>query len=124
MRLITLALPIALCLVAVSGCHHSAAYLRTHSGSNSTTGKPCVDRAAYLAANTAAPLKTPEGLVAPNTKNSLKIGDVAASAPAQARTTSQGCLDKPPSFFGEKAKLPVTPGEKPVPVGKLAPKID
>jgi hypothetical protein len=50
----------------------------------------------------------------------LKIGE--ASAPATARTTEQGCLDKAPSFFGEKAKPPVAPTEKPAPVEKLAPK--
>jgi hypothetical protein len=116
MRLIARTVPIALCLVALAGCQHSPAFLRTHQA----TAAPCVDHPVYLAATTVASLRTPEGLVPPNTKNSLKIGE--ASAPAQARTTKQGCLDKPPTFFGEQAKPPVGPTEKPVPPEKLAPK--
>ncbi len=116
MRLIVRAVPLALCLVGLTGCHHLPF---THQGEKA---EPCVDHPAYLAAGSAPALKTPEGMVAPNTKNSLKIGE--ASAPAQARTTKQGCLDRAPSFFGEQAKPPTTPGEKPPPVEKLAPKVD
>ena len=98
MRLIVRTVLILLSLGAVAGCH-SPAYLRKHAHVES-----CNDRAPYLTAQTAAPLRTPEGLAPPNTKNALKIGETAA---ARTRATSEGCLDKAPNFFANQAKTPV-----------------
>jgi uncharacterized lipoprotein len=103
MRLIVRLVPLALCAVALGACH-SSSYLRKHA-----KAEQCVDHAVYLAAQSAPALRTPAGLVAPNTKNALKIAEVTGT-PAP-RTTKEGCLDKPPSFFAEQAK-PAAAGTK------------
>ncbi len=91
MRLIVRLFLLTLCATLLGGCF-----------SRSQRELPCTDHPGYLAAGAAAPLRTPQGLAAPNTKNALKIGEV--SSPATARTTKDGCLDRPPKFFGEQAK--------------------
>jgi hypothetical protein len=101
MHLIVRFVPLALCAVALGACH-SSAYLQKHA-----KAKACVEHPAYLAAQNASALRTPEGLTPPSTKNAMKIGDV--SGVATARTTKDGCLDKPPNFFAEQAKPSAAP---------------
>jgi uncharacterized lipoprotein len=96
MRLTIRIVLLALCAVALGACH-SSGYLQKHG-----KAAQCVEHPIYLAAQSAPPLRTPEGLVAPNTKNALKIAE--ATGTATPRTTKDGCLDKPPSFFAEQAK--------------------
>lgn len=108
MRLIVRFLVLLPCAVALAGCH-SSAYLRKHAKAVS-----CVEHPAYLAAQSVAPLRTPDGLTPPNTKNAMKVSEVSGTA--RARTTQEGCLDKPPNFFAEQAK-PTAAAARPVPQG-------
>ena len=103
MRLIVRIVPLAACAVALGACH-SSAYLKKHA-----KAEQCVEHPIYLAAQSAPALRTPDGLSAPNTKNALKIAEVTGTAAP--RTTKDGCLDNPPSFFAEQAK-PAAPGSK------------
>ena len=54
----------------------------------------------YETAQVVPPLKIPEGLTAPNTKNSLVIPDVAGER--RKLTTKDTCRDAPPSFYSDK----------------------
>ena len=96
MRLIVRIVSLVLCAVALAACH-SSAYLRKHA-----KAQQCIDNPIYLAAQSAPALRTPDGLAPPNTKNALRIAEVNGTPVA--RTTKDGCLDKPPNFFGEQAK--------------------
>jgi len=107
MQLIVRILTLALCAVVLGGCH-SSAYLRKHA-----KAEQCIEHPVYLAAQNAPALRTPDGLVAPNTKNSLKIAEVTGTAAP--RTTKDGCLDKPPSFFAEQAKPAAAGAKRPDP---------
>lgn len=54
----------------------------------------------YEKAESAPPLKIPEGLTPPNTKNSLVIPDVATER--RKLTPKDACRDAPPAFFDDK----------------------
>ena len=60
----------------------------------------------YETAQVAPPLKIPEGLAAPNTKNSLTIPDVPAER--KKLTPKDACRDAPPSFYSDKQQAPKT----------------
>jgi hypothetical protein len=64
----------------------------------------CLPVAPYDKAHSAAPLRAPDGLPAPNTKNALKMPDEVA--PAKPHKPGTACLDTAPSFFSDKAKAP------------------
>jgi len=66
----------------------------------------CNDPQVYQVAGSIAPLKVPEGLTAPSTKNALVIP--AESREYQPRKRGQACLDAPPQYFAE----PLTPPAK------------
>jgi hypothetical protein len=104
MRLIVRVSMFAMCAVALGACHSFGKHAKAEQ---------CVDHPVYLAAQSAPALRTPDGLVAPNTKNSLKIAEVTGTAAA--RTTKDGCLDKPPSFFAEQAKPAAAGAKRPDP---------
>ena len=87
----------ALALVALCGCH----FFHRHSGKNNT----CNDPQRYANAQSIAPLKTPIGLNAPDTKGALHIPDLNQPPPPP-RTRSDPCLDSPPSFVVPKAVKP------------------
>ena len=110
MRLIVRIVPLAVCAVALGACH-SSAYLRKHA-----RAEQCIDHPAYLAAQSAPALRTPDGLASPNTKNALKIAEVTGTAAP--RTTKEGCLDKPPNFFAEQAKPAAAGAKRPDPPGQ------
>jgi len=116
MRLIVRVVPLALSLIAVAGCH-SPAFLRKHHAAD----KACVENDVYLKAASVPSLKTPEGLAPPNTKNSLKIPDASGQTAPTVRTTKQGCLDKAPTFFGDKAKPAAVPAAPAPAVGPGGP---
>jgi uncharacterized lipoprotein len=107
MRLIDRVLPLAACALALGACH-SSAYLRKHA-----KAEQCIEHPAYLAAQSAPALHTPDGLAAPNTKNALRIAEVTGT-PAP-RTTKEGCLDKPPNFFADQAKPSAGGAKRPDP---------
>jgi uncharacterized lipoprotein len=87
----------ALALVALCGCH----FFHRHTGKNYT----CNDPQLYAKAQSIAPLKTPIGLNAPDTKGALHIPDLN-QPPPPARTHSDRCLDLPPPFVVPKAVKP------------------
>jgi uncharacterized lipoprotein len=87
----------ALALVALCGCH----LFHRHAGKNYT----CNDPQRYAKAQSIAPLKTPIGLNAPDTKGALHIPDLN-QPPPPARTRSDPCLDAPPPFVVPKAAKP------------------
>jgi hypothetical protein len=113
MRLIVRIVLLAACAVALGACHGFGLFGRHGKA------EPCVDHAAYLEAQNASTLHTPEGLAPPNTKNALKIADVPGAATH--RTTKDGCLDRPPSFLGEQARPPAAGASRPSPPAPPSP---
>jgi hypothetical protein len=88
-----------LCLIALAavlaGCHR-----------HGVRDQPCTAGPHYLNAQSVPPLRTVDGLAAPNTRNALKIPEV--TAPLRAHSMREGCLDESPSFFPGRPK----PGQK------------
>lgn len=64
----------------------------------------------YVGAQEMPPLKAPEGLDAPNTRNALKVPPL--NTPERVRGRDEPCLDTPPPFSTNRAP---TPGSNPVP---------
>ena len=54
----------------------------------------------YETAKSVPPLKVPEGLTPPNTKNSLVIPEVAAER--KKLTSKDACRDAPPAFYADR----------------------
>jgi hypothetical protein len=108
-----------LCLIALpavrAGCHRDG-----------VRDEPCIAGQQYLKAQSVPPLRTVDGLAAPNTRNALKIPEV--TAPLRVRSMREGCLDESPSFFpgrpkpGQKATAqPATPTTPPGPAPAAGP---
>jgi hypothetical protein len=83
-------------LLALNGC-----FLFHHHGNNNT----CNDPQPYANARSIAPLKTPVGLTAPDTRSALRIPDLNEPPPPP-RTRADPCLDTPPSFVVPKPVKP------------------
>jgi uncharacterized lipoprotein len=49
---------------------------------------------------TIPPLEVPAGLEPPDTRNALKIPEL--SEPERPRTSADGCLEEPPSYFPDR----------------------
>jgi uncharacterized lipoprotein len=69
----------------------------------------CNDPQVYQVAGSVAPLKVPEGLTAPSTKNALVIP--AESRDYQPRKRGQACMDAPPQYFAEPLTPPAGKGK-------------
>ena len=82
---------------ALSGCYFS----HRHSGVNHTCNTP----QHYSTAQSIAPLKTPVGLSAPDTKNALRIPELKGPTPPP-RSRTDPCLDTPPPFVVPKPVKP------------------
>jgi hypothetical protein len=54
----------------------------------------------YGNGDTIPPLDIPAGLEPPDTRNALKIPELAE--PERPRTKAEGCLDQPPSYFPDR----------------------
>jgi hypothetical protein len=94
---------------------------------NGKTSVSCTERPFAGNADTRAPLKVPEGLSAPDTRNAVKIPEVSAAA--RERPKTQPCLALPPNFFAKplqpatgkpvvpapSASPPATPANAPAP---------
>ena len=69
----------------------------------------------YVGAKELPPLKAPDGLETPDTRNALKIP--VLNSPERVRNRSEDCLDAPPPFATAKtapaAPQPATPPAKP-----------
>ena len=87
----------ALAVCALNGCY----FFHHHRGNNNN----CNDPQPYANARSIAPLKTPAGLSAPDTKGALRVPDLN-QPPPPARTRADPCLDTPPSFVVPKAAKP------------------
>jgi uncharacterized lipoprotein len=60
----------------------------------------CNEPQRYETAQVAPPLKIPEGLAAPNIKNSLVVPDVAGER--KVLTKKDACRDAPPVYFDDR----------------------
>lgn len=88
----------SLCVVSLSGC-----------GKRTVTCKQ--DNKDYVGAKELPPLKSPEGLDPPDTRNTLKVPPL--DTPERVRGREEPCLDVPPPFASPKAApaaTPATPG--------------
>jgi uncharacterized lipoprotein len=83
--------------LALSGCHPFQA-LKSRANS-------CHRSQPYMAASSAAPLKTPPGLDPPDLTNGLHVPDLKEPAPPR-RSGKEPCLDEPPQY---KVVKPVAP---------------
>jgi uncharacterized lipoprotein len=83
-------------LIALGGC----GLFHRHGNYNT-----CNDPQPYANSRSIAPLKTPVGLTAPDTRSALKIPDLNEPAPPP-RTRAEPCLDVPPSFVVPKPVKP------------------
>jgi hypothetical protein len=64
----------------------------------------------YVGAKELPPLKAPDGLETPNTRNSLKVPPL--NTPERVRGRDEPCLDTPPPFATGRA---AAPGSNPIP---------
>ena len=71
-------------LLALSGC-----------GLMKPTYESCAETPRYAGARELPPLEVPEGVDAPDTRNALKIPDVASAE----RPLDGRCVDAPPPYF-------------------------
>jgi uncharacterized lipoprotein len=115
MRLAVLLLA-SLAIVAASGCNGMRKV-----GNAALPGQPfqpkqklvCKqDNKDYIGAKEMPPLKAPDGLEPPDTRNALKIPQI--SAPERVRGREETCLDAPPPFSTAKA----VPAPQPAPAPK------
>jgi uncharacterized lipoprotein len=95
MQLIVRACACACAVAALAGCGGCSSHLL--SGDDS-----CAASQPYQAAVAAAPLHAAEGLPAANTKNALKVPDVAGER--KPHRTGESCLDRPPAFYADRPK--------------------
>lgn len=73
----------------------------------------CSAPPAYGNSESIPSLKVPVGLETPDTRNALKVPELAA--PARPRTDAEGCLDDPPSYFPERQRGDFPRGDRPQP---------
>jgi uncharacterized lipoprotein len=79
-------------MLALAGC-----------GAFKPTFENCDETPAYAGAKELSPLKVPEGVDAPDTRNALKIPTVTVPE----RPLAGRCIDAPPSY-GSVPKVPAT----------------
>ena len=66
------------------------------------TFESCEEAPGYAGARELPPLRVPEGMSAPDTRNALRIPEVTAPArPADGR-----CIDAPPDFYPQQPTAP------------------
>ena len=88
----------SLCVVSLAGC-----------GKRVVTCKQ--DNKDYVGAKELPPLKSPEGLDPPDTRNTLKVPPL--DTPERVRGREEPCLDVPPPFANPKG--PSAPSPAPAP---------
>ena len=94
-------------VVLLGGCKSLSSFHLPRWHKSDPAKQLCEDNAAYLKAQSVPAVRVGEGLTPANTRNAIKIPEVAAEA--HARTEQEGCLDRPPSFeSGAKAKPAVS----------------
>lgn len=97
-RTTALLLLASLAAVAVSGC---GKHMATCKQSNKD----------YVGAKEMPPLKAPDGLEPPDTRNALKVP--VLQTPERVRGRDEPCLDAPPPFSTTKTTAPAAPAKPP-----------
>jgi hypothetical protein len=92
----------AVTLPLLSGC---ALYNRVFHRSGSNTG--CHEHPFIGSTDSRPPLKVPEGMSAPDTRNAVKIPALATAEPE--RSKSEECLAQPPKFYAKPAPAAAKP---------------
>ena len=69
------------------------------------------DNKDYVGAKEMPPLKAPDGLDAPDTRNALKVP--VLNTPERVRGVDEPCLDAPPPFSTQKTTAPAAPALPP-----------
>jgi len=106
----TLGAPMVCCAILPLLCSCSFYNRVFHSGRKDAG---CTEKPFALNTDVRPPLKVPDGMSAPDTRNSVKVPQLAA--PALPRTTSEPCLSRPPSYFDKPLTLYVAPKPPPKP---------
>jgi hypothetical protein len=89
-------------LPLLGGC---ALYNRVfHRGSNTAS---CHERPFIANAQSRPPLKVPEGMSAPDTRNAVKIPELATAEPEHSK--NEPCLAQPPKFYAKAAPAAAKP---------------
>lgn len=110
-RPVSIALLACLATLAVSGCNGMRKV-----GNGMLPGQPfgkgekivCKQsNKDYVGAKEMPPLKAPDGLENPDTRNGLKIPQL--NTPERVRGRDEACLDAPPPFGSSKSAPPVAP---------------
>lgn len=65
------------------------------------------DNKDYVGAKEMPPLKAPDGLDTPDTRNALKVP--VLNTPERVRGSDESCLDAPPPFSTQKGTAPAAP---------------
>jgi hypothetical protein len=73
----------------------------------------CTEKPFALNTDVRPPLKVPEGMSAPDTRNAVKVPELAV--PQRTRAKSEPCLSRPPSYFDKPLTLYVAPKPPPKP---------
>lgn len=114
-RLLAVTLVAGLAAAAISGCNSMRKV-----GNTALPGQPfgetkkivCKqDNKIYIGAKEMPPLKAPDGLNAPDTRNALKVP--VLNTPERVRGRDEPCLDTPPAFSTQKTAAPATPAPPP-----------
>jgi hypothetical protein len=63
----------------------------------------CVEKPFSQNTETRLPLKVPEGLSAPDTRNAIRVPDL--TSPERMRARSEPCLSRPPSYFTKPLEI-------------------
>ena len=115
MPVIKIATLAALAVLTASGCNGMRKL-----GNSALPGQPfgqaekivCKqDNRDYVGAKEMPPLKAPDGLENPDTRNVLKVP--ALNTPERVRGRDEPCLDAPPPFETTRAAAPVAPAATP-----------
>lgn len=114
-RLLAVSLLAGLAATAISGCNGMRKV-----GNTALPGQPfgktekivCKhDNKDYVGAKEMPPLKAPDGLNTPDTRNALKVP--VLNTPERVRGRDEPCLDTPPAFSTQKSIAPSTPAPPP-----------
>jgi hypothetical protein len=103
-------------LPALSGCSVWDRVFHRHRRAG------CAEKPFALNTDSRPALKVPEGMSAPDTRNSIRIGDLS-DHPERVRAKTEPCLAEPPAYFTtpQKPTPSAVPGSAPVTEMKLPP---
>jgi hypothetical protein len=79
----------------------------------------CHERPFIANAESRPPLKVPEGMSAPDTRNAIKIPELATAEAGHSK--NEPCLAQPPKFYAKAAPATAKPAAPAAPAGATAP---